>query len=512
VDDPTEFETENRPTTRRELRVVFGGLMLALTLAALDQNIVATALPRIVSDLGGLAHLSWVVTAFLVASTTSTPLYGKFSDIYGRKPAFMVSIIIFLLGSMLCGLARGMTQLIVFRAIQGLGAGGLITLAQTTVGDLVPPRERGRYQGLFASVFAGCSVAGPLLGGVITAVLSWRWIFYVNLPVGAVALVMIAVGLRRHGHAKAHRIDYAGALLLIAATCCALLVLSWGGSVYPWPSTPILIIGAAAVVLCAALALVEARAAEPVLPLHLFANRVFVLGVAVISLSAMALFAAVVFLPLFFQLVLGASPAGAGLMISPMMGGVICASFLGGRMVSKTGRYKRFPVAGLAAATSAYLAMSWAAAHGTGVALIESILVVMGLGIGFVMPNLTTAIQNAVERRDLGAATSASAFLRSLGGALGVALSGAILTTRLRGAASLASGGTQDLDHIARLPPGQHAAVVGDYAHALSATFLAGAGIAGCAFLLVLFLPEHPLRSSHEEPTRLSSRGWGRRA
>ena len=242
MDNRDGLEAESRPPTRREFRVVLGGLMLALTLAALDQNIVATALPRIVSDLGGLAHLSWVVTAFLVASTTTTPLYGKFSDIYGRKPAFMVSIIIFLLGSVLCGLAQGMTQLIVFRAIQGIGAGGLITLAQTTIGDLVSPRDRGRYQGLFAAVFAGCSVAGPLLGGFITDALSWRWIFYVNLPVGAVALMLIAVGLRKHRHAGTHRIDYAGALLLIAATCCALLVLSWGGSVYPWTSAPILII------------------------------------------------------------------------------------------------------------------------------------------------------------------------------------------------------------------------------------------------------------------------------
>jgi EmrB/QacA subfamily drug resistance transporter len=274
VDNRDGLDAESRPPTRREFRVVLGGLMLALTLAALDQNIVATALPRIVSDLGGLAHLSWVVTAFLVASTTTTPLYGKFSDIYGRKPAFMVSIIIFLLGSMLCGLAQGMTQLIVFRAIQGIGAGGLITMAQTTIGDLVSPRDRGRYQGLFAAVFAGCSVAGPLLGGFITDALSWRWIFYVNLPVGAVALMLIAVGLRKHRPAGTHRIDYAGALLLIAATCCGLLVLSWGGSVYPWTSAPILIIGAAAALSCAALALVEARAAEPVLPLHLFTNRV----------------------------------------------------------------------------------------------------------------------------------------------------------------------------------------------------------------------------------------------
>jgi EmrB/QacA subfamily drug resistance transporter len=504
VDGQTGLEPKVAAPTRRELRVVLAGLMLALTLAALDQNIVATALPRIVSDLGGLAHLSWVVTAFLVASTATTPLYGKFSDIYGRKPAFMVSIVVFLVGSVLCGLAQGMTQLIVFRAIQGLGAGGLITLAQTTIGDLVSPRERGRYQGLFAAVFAGCSVAGPLLGGFITDALSWRWIFYVNLPVGAVALALIAVGLGRHAGTRTHQIDYAGALLLVAATCCALLVLSWGGSMYPWLSPQVIGLGAASVVLCAALILVELRAAEPVLPPRLFANSVFVLGVLVISLSAMALFAAVVFLPLFFQLVLGASPTVAGLMISPMMGGVICASVLGGRLVSRTGRYKRFPVFGLAAATAAYLAMAGAAAFGTPVGWIEAVLVVMGLGIGFVMPNLTTAIQSAVARRDLGAATSAAAFLRSLGGALGVALSGAILTTGLRGAPTAGAAGAQDLDHIARLPPALHAAVVGAYAHALSATFLAGAAIAFCAFGVVLFLPERPLRSSQAEEAQPS--------
>jgi EmrB/QacA subfamily drug resistance transporter len=492
-------EMERRPATRRERQVVLAGLMMALTLAALDQNIVATALPRIVSDLGGLAHLSWVVTAFMVASTTTTPLYGKFSDIYGRKPAFMVSITVFIVGSMLCGLAQGMTQLIVFRAIQGLGAGGLITLAQTSIGDLVTPRERGRYQGLFAAVFAACSVAGPLLGGFITVALSWRWIFYVNLPVGVVALLLISASLPRRGRAATHRIDYAGALLLIAATSCALLVLSWGGSIYPWTSTPVLVVAAAAVVFCAALILAEAQATEPVLPLHLFANKVFVLGVTVIGLSAMALFAAVVFLPLFFQLVMGASPADAGLMISPMMGGVICASFLGGRLVSKTGRYKRFPVLGLAAATLGYLAMGWTAAHGATVVRIEVVLVVMGVGIGFVMPNLTTAIQNAVVWRDLGTATATSAFLRSLGGALGVALSGAILTARLGGASSVGAANTEDLGRIAHLPMAEHAVVVGRYAHALSATFLVGAAIAGCAFVLVLFLPERPLRSIREE-------------
>lgn len=500
LDNSAIATSERKLATRRELRVVLAGIMLALAMAALDQNIVATALPRIVSDLGGLAHISWVVTAFIVASTTTTPLYGKFSDIYGRKPAFLVSILVFLGGSILCGIAQSMTQLIVFRAIQGLGAGGLMTLAQTTIGDIVTPRERGRYQGLFASVFAGCSVAGPLLGGFLTDALSWRWIFYVNLPVGAVALALIAVGLRKHERTVAHRIDYAGAALLIAATTCVLLVLSWGGSIYPWSSIPVLVSAATAALLCAALALVEMRAAEPVLPLHLFTNRVFVIGVAVISFSAMALFAAAVFLPLFFQLVIGASPTDAGLMIAPMMGGVIVASFVGGRLVSRTGRYKRYPVFGLAAATLTYLAMGWAAAHGAPVGWIEAVLVVMGLGIGFVMPNLTTAIQNAVARRDLGAATAASAFLRSLGGAIGVALSGAILITQLRAAPSVGTHGAQAIDRIADLPPAEHAAVVGSYAHALSDTFFAGGAIAACAFILVLFLPERPLRASHAEP------------
>jgi EmrB/QacA subfamily drug resistance transporter len=232
----------------QKLWLVFAGLMLALLLAALDQNIVATALPHIVSDLGGLAHLSWVVTAFMVASTMTTPLYGKLSDIFGRKRAFFVSITIFLAGSALCGLSRGMTELIVFRAVQGLGAGGLITLSQTVVGDLVSPRERGRYQGLFAGVFAGCSVAGPLLGGLITDALSWRWIFYVNLPVGAAAMLLIGIGLKHRPNRVVHKVDYLGALLLSIATCCALLALSWGGNTYQWFSTIILgLIGCASV-------------------------------------------------------------------------------------------------------------------------------------------------------------------------------------------------------------------------------------------------------------------------
>ena len=477
----------------RELRMVLIGLMMALALAALDQNIVATALPRITGDLGGFQHLSWVVTAFIVTSTVSAPLYGRLSDLYGRKSAFSVSISLFLVGSVACGLAGDLLQLILARALQGLGAGGLIVLAQTVIGDLVSPRERGRYQGLFAAVFAACSVAGPLIGGLITQYASWRWIFYVNLPVGAAALGLILAFLRRHESRLKPRIDFGGALLMIAGTSCLLLLLTWGGGVYNWASAPILGLGAATILCFGALAAVEVRVAQPILPPTLFRNRVFVIGAGVIALAAMALFAAAVYLPLMFQLLMGASPASAGLLISPMMGGVIVASFVGGRMVSRTGRYKLFPVLGLAAATLSYVALAWAARSQVGVLPIEGVLVLMGTGIGFVMPNLTTAIQNAVGRGELGGATAAAAFLRSLGGALGVAASGAALTLRLSALPSAlqASGGVLQ---IASFAPQQRAAVLSAYRVGLSNAFALGAVVAAAGFLLVLFLPELPLR------------------
>ncbi|WP_428484461.1 MDR family MFS transporter [Rhodopila sp.] len=477
----------------QKLWLAFAGLMLALVLAALDQNIVATALPRIVSDLGGLAHLSWVVTAFMVASTMTTPLYGKLSDIFGRKPAFFVSIMIFLIGSALCGLSRSMTALIVFRAIQGLGAGGLITLSQTVVGDLVSPRERGRYQGLFAGVFAACSVAGPLLGGMITQALSWHWIFYVNLPVGAAAMVLIGIGLKHRPNRVRHRVDYLGALWLSVATCCALLGLSWGGNTYPWSSLMILGLGGTAVVSIGFLTMNERRAVEPLLPPRLFRSRIFVLSVLTIGLAAMGLFAASVFLPLYFQLVQGASPTAAGLMISPMMGGVIVASVGGGRLVSRTGRYKALVTCGLLAATLSFATLAWSAVAGGGVAISEAILAVLGLGIGVTFPNLTTAIQNAVERADLGAATATSAFFRSLGGAVGVALSGAILTARLQ---TLMPGGIGGASVGGRMTEAEHAAVVFAYRHGLATTFLAGAVVAACACLIVALSPERPLAAT----------------
>ena len=381
---------------------MMAGLLLVLTLASLDQNIVATALPGIVSELGGLAHLSWVVTAFLVASTATTPLYGKLSDSYGRRALFFVAVGIFLAGSALCGLAQGMGQLIAFRAVQGLGAGGLITLSQTTVGDLLAPRERGRYQGLFTAVFAACSVAGPLLGGFITDALSWRWIFYINLPIGAVALALIATALRRPNRVVHHRIDFAGAALMVGGTVFAILVLTLESSREGWTRPGTWMEAGASVACFALLVWRERHAVEPILPPRLFRDRVFVVGASVVGLTAVALFGAVIFLPLFFQLVLGAAASKAGLMLSPLMGGVIVASVVGGRLLSRTGRYKFLPVAGLSVACVAFLLLSWLAQSQGSVLALELSLAGLGVGLGLVMPNLTTAIQNAVPPQDLG--------------------------------------------------------------------------------------------------------------
>ena len=492
------------PVTRREIRTVFAGLMLALALAALDQNIVGTALPMIVSDLGGLSHLSWVVTAFLLTSTTTTPLYGKLSDMYGRKPLFVISILIFLAGSCLCGLSRTMTELVLFRGIQGLGAGGLITLAQTTIADLVAPRERGRYQGLFGAVFAFSSIAGPLLGGFITDWLSWRWIFYVNLPVGTLALCLIVFGFRRPQQTVSHRIDYAGVMFLCAGTTTLLLVLTWGGVAYPWGSPFIVGMALASALSFALLVRQELRAAEPVFSPGIFRNKVFVIASGVIGLTFMALLGTVVFLPLFFQLVLGLSPSRAGLMMAPMTVGIIVSSFVGGRLVSRTGRYKIFPLLGLAFAFTALLAVMWAAAEGAGLPFIECALVLLGLGFGLVMPNLTVAIQNAVQPGELGMATATAGFFRSLGGAFGVALSGTIVTARLHqinlgsgaGARSLVEQGMQQ---IAQLPIVQRDIVLAAYRNAISTTFLAGAAVAFVAFAISVFLPEKPLKSARPD-------------
>ena len=472
---------------------MFAGLILTLTVAALDQNIVSPALPQIAGELGGLEHLGWIVMAFMLTSTVTVPLYGKASDLYGRRPLFVISIIVFLVGSALCGFAHSMMQLIGFRALQGLGAGGLMTLAQITIADLVTPRERGRYQGLFTGVFAFCSVAGPLLGGLLIDALSWRWIFYVNLPIGIVALALILYGLPRSSKKVLRRLDYLGALLLTLGAVCALLLTSWGGTVYPWASPITVAAGGGAALFMLLFIWRQRTASEPLMPLRLFSNQVFVIAVAVTTLTAMALFGAFVFLPTYFQLVLGLKPSTAGLLTAPLMGGLIVASIMGGRIVSATGRYKFFTIIGLVIATGALSAAALIIATSRPLIIFEITLFVLGAGLGLVMPNLTVALQNAVAQQDLGVATSASSFMRSLGGSFGVALAGAIVAGRL--ADSPLGAAAERIQQLINLPPSAHEAISAAFRQASVETFSVGAVIVAVACAVVLFLPERSLRS-----------------
>ena len=487
----SETATQASPA---QIRQAMAGLMLVLALASLDGNIVGPALPQIVSDLGGLAHLSWVVTAFAVASTASTPLYGKLSDQFGRRAAFFTSIGIFLGGSLFCGAAHSMGMLIGARAIQGIGAGGLITLTQTSIADLVSPRERGRYQGLIAGVFALCSVAGPLLGGIITDAASWPWIFYLNLPLGAAAVAILSVSLPRRRPTRSGHVDFLGFGLLIAATCAGLLLLSWGGTAYPWASPQIVGLGVLTLGLLALLVPVERRAAEPALPARLFADRVYRCGVASITLVTAALFGSLVFVPLFFQLVYATSATEAGLRMAPLMGGLIVSSVLGGRLVTRTGKLKRFPVSGLALGTLAYAGLTVAMLGGVSANGFDALLALLGLALGLVMPNITTAVQSATAPADMGVATATMGFFRSLGGAFGVAISGTILATTLHAWLPGGSPLNMGLAHLRALPAAQRARLVEAYGHALAWTFGSAAVVTGCAFVILLYMPDRKLR------------------
>jgi EmrB/QacA subfamily drug resistance transporter len=502
--DGTAARTEEPPVTPREIRLVYLGFMLVLGLAALDQSIVATALPRIVSDIGGISHLSWVVTSYVLASTATMPLYGKLSDQYGRKTLVYAGVLIFLAGSMLAGLAQTMNQLILFRAIQGVGAGGLLPLAQITIGDLIAPRERGRYQGAIGAVFAICSIAGPVLGGAITELLSWHWIFYINLPFGVIALIMIGVALKRPNPVRSRRIDYPGAALLAAATTALLLVLTLGGTELPWAAPETIGLFGAAVALALLFLARERVAPEPVMPLHLFRNRVFVIASFTLAFTFMGMTAATVFFPLFFQIVLGVKAANSGLLTGPLLIGMVVAARVNGRLVAATGRYKPMQLAGLGMAVLAFALLSWATEAGHGIPIIEPALIVLGYGLGMVMPNMTIAVQNAVPRDDMGVATATLAFFRSLGGVLGVAGSGAMLAARLKSrlnasdlpagidAQALLHGGIQQ---IQALPPAAHDAVVSIYRHAIALSFMAGTATSIIAFAALLFMPELTLRS-----------------
>jgi EmrB/QacA subfamily drug resistance transporter len=505
--------------SRRELYTLFGALMLTMLLASLDQTIVGTALPTIVGDLNGMGDYTWVVTAYLIATTASTPLYGKLSDLYGRRPVILAAIVIFLVASALAGLSQNMLQLILFRGLQGLGGGGLISLAFTVVSDVVSPRERGKYQGFFGAVFGVSSVAGPVLGGWLSEV-DWRWIFYINLPTGLAAMIAVDQVLRRHRFPTRHRrIDYLGATCLVPAVVCLLLAVTWGGNEYAWGSGVILGLFGAAAALTAAFLVVETRADEPILPLRMFKQGTFALAAVIALIFGVGMFSGIVYIPLFFQMVRGYSPTESGLLMIPMMAGMVLTSVSSGFVISRIGRYKWFLVAGSLVITGG-LALFTQLHVDTPLWLSSLYLLVLGIGMGMFMQPLVLAMQNIVKIEDLGAGTSTNNFARSLGGAIGTAVLGAVMTSKLNDELAVNLPGA-----VAQLSPEQAAGVSPDdlaavmesptvvahlpepvrivvqdaFTSGLDLVFAVAAAIAAVTIVLALFMPNLTLRGAVPE-------------
>jgi EmrB/QacA subfamily drug resistance transporter len=495
-----EFSKEEH----RKILVILFALMLGMFLAALDQTIVSTALPTIAGDLNGLNHLSWVVTAYLITSTISLPLWGKFGDLYGRKNFFQIAIVIFLIGSMLSGLSQNMIELIAFRAIQGAGAGGLMVGSQAIIGDVIPPRQRGRYMGYFGAVFGLSSILGPLAGGWFTQHVSWRWIFYINVPIGIVALIAIAIVLQIPVKKVHHKIDWWGTAFLSFGVVGLILLTTWGGAEYAWGSPMILGLGIVSALFLVIFCFVEAKVAEPIIPLNLFKNRTFNAASAVGFVIGFTMFGSIVYLPLYLQIVHGASPTLSGLELLPMVGGMLITFVLSGQLVTRTGRYKIFPIVGSAVLSLGLIMLAQLGAHTSfGYAAID--MFVVGLGLGLVMQVLVVAVQNSVPHSQLGTATATATFFRTIGGAFGVAVLGAVFNSQLlsniRSSASpalikLAQGGSiaENPAQIGRLPIVERTQIINAFSHTLQTVFIVSIPFAVVAFVVSWFMKEIPLR------------------
>jgi EmrB/QacA subfamily drug resistance transporter len=496
--------------TSRNIRAIYGALMVVMLLASLDQTIVATALPTIVGEFGQLAHLSWIVTAYLLATTIVTPLYGKLGDLFGRKIVLQSAILLFLVGSVLCGLSQSMGALIVFRALQGLGGGGLMVTIMAVVGDLFSPRERGRYQGVFGGIFGLSTVLGPLIGGFFVEQLNWRWIFYINLPLGLLALAVIGWAFNAPATRRQPRLDLGGAALLGVMLTALILLTRFGGNTLDWRSPEALALAGIALAALLGFILVERLVPEPLLPLHLFGNRIFTIACAIGFIVGLALFGSITFMPLYLQVVKGVTPTEAGMALTPMMAGVLATSIATGRLITRLGRYRLFPIVGTGLMTIA-LALLATLSTATSVTAACLYMIVLGLGLGMVMQVLVLAAQNAVHHEHLGVATSATTLFRSIGGSIGVSLFGAVFAGELTAglAGSLSGQAPVSIETapaaVQALPSAARALYLHAFTAALHPIFLYAAIIGAAAFALTWFLQEVPLRGSAPITSRPAS-------